>query len=247
MCLKWDPNISPGDVIQIFVVVLAAIAIWFGVKQFNTERRPVVGVFAVSPRIGGSPEKQEAVKKTDELIIDVDIRNGGLSAAKIKLAQVRGYYAFFSKDEAGKPERNFHDLSLKDSYKITKIEPGKDVPANYIPVMKESNLLPGQSVQYQFMLDAKDVMEETRAFTTSREAAIFIEVSVVYTNLSGERYWYNSIHQIGWPKAQHNTFQVSLIKSNEEEQPLYMTQGHLFDATAQRQHVQELIQAQKSD
>lgn len=250
--LKSLKDSSTSDKVQIFILIaifIQAFTLIWQTKtlddQFKIQQRPVVGVSDIKRNVLGNKTLQSEIGQGDELLINVIFKNIGESVAFVKYIKVKIFYGYFYGDKEN-PCFKLVSLYGKNSNNVVRFNISKEVPIESDVFFIDSVLLPNQTTDCSTMVDAKQLMSQIRAFTTSREAPIFIECEVSYTGIDvSKQYWYNCQYDLQWVAAKHITIYSNLIKSNADKKPIHLTSGELLKKVAERQKAKKVIDALK--
>ncbi|MDO9528348.1 MAG: hypothetical protein Q7J27_04220 [Syntrophales bacterium] len=239
------------DNVQIGILIVIAAQVGVLIWQtgtlkdhFKIQQRPFVGVSEIRSVVLGDNTLQSEIGGSDELLITVVFKNIGKSCAFVKYIKVKMFYGYFHGDKK-KPSFRIVSLFGKTSKSSTPVSNvNKEVPIESIVCFKDSVLFPNQTTDSSTMVDAKQLMDQIRAFTSSREAPIFIECEVSYTDIDkSEQCWYNCLYELQWVAAKHITIYSNLIRSNVDNKPIHLTYRNFFNLVAQRQKVKPAIDA----
>ncbi|MEI8173591.1 MAG: hypothetical protein WCH07_08935 [Deltaproteobacteria bacterium] len=214
--------------------------------HFQIQQRPVVVVSDIKSIVLSEENLQSKIGNADEFIINITFKNIGQSPAFVEYVKVKIFYGYFFKD--GDNVR-FHINAMAGGQQSTPlISYTEEVPLGSLILFKDSIFSPNQQESYSTMVDAKELMDNIRHYTTSREAPIFIECEMKYSSSidKTDTYWYNCIYELQWPLAKHITIYSLLKESNSKDKPLHLTLAQLVQTVAERQQVKSVITALKS-
>jgi len=211
-------------------------------NHFKIQQRPIVGVSEIESVVLGNKTLQSEIEKDDELLIKIIFKNIGESPAFVNYLKIKVFYGYFLKNNE---KLCFHTHALYGSVlKRSSYSLGEEVPIESSEFFKNSVLYPNQTTEYTTMDDAKKLMDRIRSYTTSREAPIFIECEVSYSDiLKSDHYWYNCVYELQWPAAKHITILSNLRISNADDHPIHLTYGQLLELVAERQKVKPVMDA----
>jgi len=240
-----------SDWIQIGILSAIFVQAFFLMSQTNSlkdhfkiQQRPIVGVSEIKPVVLGDRILQSEIVGEDELLIHVIFKNIGVSPAFIRYLKVKIYYGYFFGNKEN-PSFGIRDL-CGGTLKKNSFLPHKEVSTKNVEFSNEVVLFPNQTTEYTTMVAARELMDQIREYTTSREAPILIECEASYTDINkSDQYWHNCIYELQWPLAKHITIYSSLIKSNADDKPIHLTNGQLYTLVAHRQNVESVIDASK--
>jgi hypothetical protein len=240
---KWNPDyIQIGILLAIFIQ--AFIFIWQTAtikNHFAIEQRPIIIVAGIETNVPVNENLQQNIGAGDEFIITIKYQNIGKSSAYVDYVRVKIFYGFFLRN-GNNLCFGIKDLAGQHQNKLLSLD--KEVPVGNPEMFRESIVLPNQILQYQTMDDAIELMNNIRAYTSSREAPIFVECEVRYSTIDrSEDYWYNCIYELQWPSAKHITIYSMMIKSNMKDEPLHLTYAGLLRIVAERQKIRNVIDA----
>ena len=235
--MKTHDKIQTG--ILIVLAIQAGVLIWQTSSlrnHFAIEQRPIV-VSDVRSAVLGGKEFQDDITPGDEFVINVTTKNIGKSPAYIKYIKVKAFTACFIKEQ---DQLNFQIWDF-----VTKLASREKINAKdkyhteTVTYFIDSVLSPNQETKYETMVDAKQLIEKIRSYTTTREAPIFVEYEVCYLSMIDKKkqYWHNSIYEIQFPQATHIKIYTLPIVSNIENKPLHLSNHKLLKIVAERQQV----------
>jgi hypothetical protein len=241
--LPFPDKVQIGILIAIFLqAFLLFYQIYTLSNHFKIQQRPIVGVSNIESVVLGNKILQSEIEENDELLIKIIFKNIGESPAFVNYLKIKVFYGYFLKNNE-KPCFHTHALYgsvlKKSSYPL-----GEEVPIESSEFFKNSVLNPNQTTEYITMDDAKKLMDRIRSYTTNREAPIFIECEVSYSDiLKSDHYWYNCVYELQWPAAKHITIFSNLSISNADDHPIHLTYGQLLEKVAKRQKVKPVMDA----
>jgi hypothetical protein len=212
-------------------------------EHFQIQQRPVLVVSDIESKVLSEGNLQSKIVDTDEFIINVAFKNIGQSPAFVEYVKVKIFYGYFFKNG---DEVRFRINGMAGGKQSTPlISYAEEVPLGSLILFNNSIFSPNQQETYSTMVDAKELMDNIRLYTTSREAPIFIECEMKYSSSINktDTYWYNCIYELQWPLAKHITIYSLLKESNSKDKPLHLTLAALIKAVAERQKVDSVTKA----
>jgi hypothetical protein len=212
--------------------------------HFKIQRQPVVVVSDIEPTVMANENLQEKIDKTDEFIIKVIFQNIGETPALVDYIRLKIFCGYFSK---GREKLDFHLDDMVAERQKKRFVYDEEVPVTIAERFKDSVFSPNQKIPYTTMVNALELMNNIRSYTTLREAPIYIECEVHYYSIDrSETYWYNCIYELQWPKTTHTVIYSIMKKSNIKNEPLHLTYGELVSNVSERQKVNIVIDAIKN-
>jgi hypothetical protein len=211
--------------------------------HFKIQRRPVVVVSDIEPTVL-EKNLQEKIDETDEFIIRVIFKNIGETPALVDYIRIKIFCGYFLKDG---DKLGFHIYDMVGEAPKKPFVFDEEVPVTIAELFKDSVFSPTQKIPYTTMVNALELMNNIRSYTTIREAPIYIECEVHYSSIDrSEIYWYNCIYELQWPKTTHTVIYSVMKKSNVKNEPIHLTYGELVSNVSKRQKVNIVIDAIKN-